>query len=243
MLYPELFPTLSNPTRVFSLSPNLLQEIGLVATLNFTATFNRGTISPAYTTSGFRSGLPNAYIYTGTSLSTVSPFASTSLSDAQTVVGYTVISGVQTWTAAVAYDIGEQPLSSKGNNYLSPLPAGTTATYPSSITGVYPPFATTAAIGTLTKQSLQTMTTLIEVDMQPEVIGGPKQTIDIPTVWSAIVGLQQWNTLSNTWDLIALNTFTPTSATTHVIQSNTINYTRYTHNGSTIGARKLRFIT
>jgi hypothetical protein len=239
MLYPELFPSLSNPSNSFSLSQSGLQEIGLITALNFSASFSRGSISPAYGTSGFRSGLPNLYVYTGTG---VSDNASTSLTDTETVAAYTIIAGSQSWTGAVDYDAGEQPLSSKGNNYNSPLPAGTASPNSQTITGVYPPFATTVAIATLTKQSLQTMTSLIEVDMQPEVAAGPKQTIDIPNAWSAITGLQQWNTLSNAWDVIALGGFT-TSATTQTIQGNVINYTQYVHNGGTIGGRQLRFTT
>ena len=243
MLYPELFPSLSNPYNDFSLPSQGLHEIAEVLTLNFTSTFNRGTISPAYGTNGFRSGLPNAYVYRGTGLILISPFASTSLSDTQSVVGYTVLSGSQSWTSTVDYDAGDQPLSSKGNAYNTALPAGSTSTNnTTTITGVYPPFATTVAIATLTKQSLQTMTSLIQVDMQPEVFGGPKQTVDIPTAWNAIIGLQQYNTLSNAWDTINLSTFT-TSPTTHVIQGNVITYTSYVHNGSTIGDRKLRFTT
>ena len=72
--------------------------------------------------------------------------------------------------------------------------------------------------------------------------GGVKQKIDIPNAWATIAGLQQFNTLSNTWDTINLATFT-TSAVTQTIQGLSVNYTRYTHNGATIGARQLRFTT
>ena len=239
MLYPELFPTLTNPSNTFTISPSGLREIGeVISTITLNASFNRGSISPAYGTSGFRSGLPNTYVYTGTGTSN-NP--STSLTDTDTVSSYTVISGVQSWTGAVSYDAGEQPLSSKGNDYNSPLPAGTTSAITRTIRGVYPVFATTVAIDTLTKQSLQTMTTYIQVSMVAENDGGDKQTVDIPDAWSTITGLQQFNTLSGTWDTISLSTFT-TSATTQTIQGNSVNYTKYTHNGSKIGARQLRFI-
>jgi hypothetical protein len=244
MLYPELFPSLTNPHNAFA-SPTLeLQEIGAVLTLNFTSTFNRGTITPAYTTNGYRSGLPNSYIYTGSGL--VSSVPSTSLSNLQTVSNYTVLAGTQTWTSKVSYDIGEQPLSSKGNDYLAPLPVGTTGNKTKNIIGVYPPFATTLNIAAVSKQSLQTMNTTIQVNMLAEVIGGPKQTIDIPVAWSVITGLKQLNTLSNTWDSISLSTFMPTSTVTHEVPLGSgifITYTRYPHNGNTIGARKLRFTT
>ena len=247
MLYPELFPTLTNPSQGFNIttSPNLsnnFREIGLVynaGQIQLATTFNRGSINPAYTTNGFRSGLPNAYIYTGPG-SVTSPQPSTSLTNNTTTTAqYTIVLGVQSWTSVVNYDEGQQPLSSKGNPFNSPLPASSTSPISRSLRGVYPTFATTVSIGTLTKQALQSMTVYEEVSMVAET-GGNKQIIDIPVAWSTITGLQQFNTFSGTWDIISLGTFTVTSVT-NTIQGNTVNYNRYTHNGATIGARQLRF--
>ena len=238
MLYPELDPTLTNPSNTFSISPSGLREIGeTIATITLSATFNKGSISPAYGTTGFRSGDPNNYVYTGTG---ATDNASTALTDTETVSSYTVLQGSNSWTGAVAYDAGPQPLTSKGNNFSSPLSAGTTSVITRTITGVYPTFATTSAIGTLTKQSLQVMTTYIQVSMVAETGNGDKQTIDIPDAWSTITGIQQFNTLSNSWDTVQLSTFT-TSATTQTIQGNSVNYTKYVYNGDTIGSRQLRF--
>ena len=95
----------------------------------------------------------------------------------------------------------------------------------------------------MTKQSLQGMTTNITVDVVTESGGGgAKQKVDIPNAWSTITGVQQFNTLSGTFDTINLSTFTQ-SAVTQTIQGAVVNYTRFTHNGATIGARKLRFLT
>jgi hypothetical protein len=76
--------------------------------------------------------------------------------------------------------------------------------------------------------------------MVAETGNGDKQTIDIPDAWSTITGIQQFNTLSNSWDTVQLSTFT-TSATTQTIQGNSVNYTKYVYNGDTIGSRQLRF--
>ena len=241
MLYPELDPTLTAPSNTFTISPSGLREIGeVLSTVTLSATFSKGSISPAYGTTGFRSGDPNTYVYTGTGTSNN---ASTSLTDTETVSSYTVLSGANSWTGAVSYDDGPQPLTSKGNDYDSPLSAGTTSAITRTITGVYPPFATTSAIGTLTKQSLQVMTTYIQVSMVAETGNGDKQTIDIPDAWSTITGLQQFNTLSNSWDTVqnGLSTFTVTSETRTRQGVSNIPYNRYTHNGNTIGARQLRF--
>ena len=69
-----------------------------------------------------------------------------------------------------------------------------------------------------------------------------KQIIEIPDAFNTISGLQQFNTLSSTWDTILLSSFTPSTPTTRTIQGNTVNYNRYTHNGAIIGARQLRFL-
>ena len=84
------------------------------------------------------------------------------------------------------------------------------------------------------------MSQRIQVAMVAET-GGNKQKIDIPVAWSTITGLQQFNTLSGQWDTISLSSFTVTSVT-NTIQGNIVNYNRYTHNGSTIGGRSLRFL-
>jgi len=238
LLYPELFPSLVAPSSTFALTESGYHEIGeVVATLHFSATFSRGTITPAYGTSGYRSGLPNTYKYTGTGLSNQT---STSLTDAETVSSYTVLTGAQNWTGAVAYDAGEQPLSNKGNNYDSPLAAGDTATITRTITGVYPWYATSVAIATLTKQALASMSSsYVQVTMIAED-GVDKQRIELPVGWIAITAIKQYNTLSGVWDSVSTSTFTVTD-TTETIQGNVIDYKLWTHNGPTIGSRQLRF--
>jgi hypothetical protein len=243
MLYPTLYPTLTNPSNGFNLSPSGYKEIGeVIGTITLSSTFNRGSINPDYGTNGFRSGLPNTYIYTGTGVTNQS---STSTSNSTTSTTYTVILGAQSWTSAVAYDAGEQPLDSIGGNYDSPLAAGTTSAITKTITGVYPVFATTSTIGTLTQQSLQSMSSLIQVSMVTEAGSTDKQTIEIPNVgtfWSNITGLQYLNPISSNWETVLLSTFTITTGIFRTIQGASVEYTRYTHNGAIIGARQLRFL-
>jgi len=246
MLYPELFPTLVNPFNGFSISSPYnatYQEIGLIisaGTLAFSSTFNRGSINPAYGTNGFRSGQANTYIYGGTGLANVSSTSNTNT--VVTTVAVTIAQGNNNWTSRVAYDAGQQPLSSTGNNFSSPLVAGQTGDITKSIIGVYPVFATTANISTLTKKALQSMSSLVEVAMVTESGGGgAKQTIDIPQAFGAVTLIQQFNTLSGAYDTIALSSFTLDNTVTRVIQSNTVAYNRYTHNGAVVGGRTLRF--
>lgn len=247
LLYPELFPAFANPDNAFALTQAGLHEIAEVLNLNFVATFGRGTITPAYGTSGFRSGLPNTYNYAGAGLPAA--VASALLADPQNVLGYTVLLGTQSWSNTVSYDIGEQPKSSKGNNYDAPLPAGTTGAKSVSIYGVYPFFATTVDITTLTKQALALMSSAyVQTNVVAEDDFGNKQTVEFPQAWSAITGIQFYNTVSSTWEWIngskanSLLTFTKT-ATTETVQGNVIDYWKYTHNGAKIGARMLRWYT
>lgn len=80
----------------------------------------------------------------------------------------------------VGYSQGEQPLSSKGNLYNSPLPVGTTGSRSVTITGVYPYFATTVNITTLTKQPLALMnSSYVQTNVVPEA-NPNKQIVDFP---------------------------------------------------------------
>jgi hypothetical protein len=237
LLYPELFPTLSNPSSTFTISPSGLKEIGeVLATISVSSAFARGSISPAYGTSGYRSGLPNQYVYTGPDLSSE---YSTSLTNNKTISSYTVLSGAQSWTGRVAYDAGEQPLSSKGNNYSTPLSAGNTSIITRTITGVLPIFCTTVSITVLTKQTLQNHGSIITETFVAES-GSDKQELEIPHLWGTLSALAQYNTLSGLWDSISTSSFTVTN-TIRDINGTNYDYDLYTHNGSTIGSRQLRF--
>jgi hypothetical protein len=150
-----------------------------------------------------------------------------------------VTSGSQSWTNVVSYSIGEQPLSSSGNNYNSPLPAGNTSLKTITITGVYPIFATTVDITTMTKQTLVANGSVVSTSLVMDS-GGDKQKVEFPNTWGAITLVEQWNPLLTQWDVVPLSTFTIT-AVTETIQGNVINYNRYTYNDVTIGARILRW--
>ena len=252
MLYPELFPTLSfNPATAgtFTLAQQGLQEAGDIIVLNFNSTFNRGTISPAYGTNGFRSGLPTGYDYIGTGLPAT--VVSTSLSNSQSVgdgtTTYQVLAGNQSWQGRVAYSAGQQPLSSTGNPFNSALPLGNTNYKTRTINGVYPVFAT-SDVGNptvLTKQSLQTMTTTIVIDFAAETLAD-KNTLEVPAAWATLVQVQRFIPLFGTWnDLgIGMNNFLPSTSFNKTINGASIPYLRFVNStGTTSAAQKLRFQT
>lgn len=246
LLKEEKFPILTAPSSTFTSNQTGYKEVGEILSITFTSTFNRGSISPQYTAaSPYRSGLPNTYEYIGTGLSNQS---STSLTDIQSISAYTVLINGQSWQGRVAYDGGVQPKSSYGNNYNSPLSAGNSNYTTRTITGVYPYFGTTVDIATRTQQTLTAHNaTYYQFSMVSEG-GSDKQTAWFSTSHSTITGVQFYNTISSAWEWLtgdktgSLALWTVTS-TTISIQGNTVNYNKYTHNGSLIGARQLRFYT
>jgi hypothetical protein len=104
----------------------------------------------------------------------------------------------------------------------------------------YPVYATTSSISTLTAQSAYSLNSVISTSMVVEG-GGYKQSLELPAAWSNITKLEQFNTLSNAWDIINLTTFTPTTDVVVSVQGINRSYKKYTHNGTLIGARQLKW--
>jgi hypothetical protein len=247
----NMYPGLVAPSSVFSINPiTTLYQIGANPNITFTTTFDRGSINPqSISASPYRSGLPTTYIYTGTGLTT--PVGSTLLSNSQAI--NVSIGTTQSWTSTVSYAAGVQPYDVRGMPYDSPLPAGTLSP-PDSITieGTYPLFATTVGINTLTQQSLVSMNSSpVEFDgpLVPEANHTGKQKFDIPTAWISLplLGIQSYNTTSETWEYEGGNGTTSlarwtTSSVTHTVDAGTINYTRYTYNGPDRSSMEIRLI-
>ena len=271
MLYPTLFPNLTNPSlQSVNLSPNGFRETGeqiAAGNLTLSCTFNQGSINPQYTTAtNKRSGLPNTYNYTSPASAFVTSVSTTALSNTVANTStYTVTAGTNSFSVSVNYDIGPQPKDSIGNNFSTPLAAGFNppGSTSRSITGVYPIFATTVALGTATKQSLRAMGGSVQIGtgvgsaiqlVTESGGGGLKQFIDVPTSWpsSNLDGAQQFSTLSNTFEpadnstggqTAAFATWTATNITKTIQGVPNIAYTRYTNNTPTpIGARQIRLI-
>jgi hypothetical protein len=251
LLYPELNPSLTNPSSTFLSNVTGFREIGSVVDITFTSTFNRGSINPQYQSDEpFRSGLPSSYQFNGSGIT--GTFNSILLTDTRSVSGYEVLNGVQTWQGRVNYSEGVQPKTNKGNDFDNPLPSGSTSFISRTITGVYPFFATSFDITILTKQPLVAHNSqFFQFDLQADS-GSNKQTFEIPTAFSNLTGIQQFNTVSNQWEWLGgnksaslniLNTqFTKTNIDKN-INSYTIPYFRYVYNGATIGFRQIRLYT
>jgi hypothetical protein len=245
LLFPTVNPTYVLPTNVFSTNATTLQTVAASISITSTATFSKGSILIGSSFQNYRSGNPINYNYSDPSGNTlIQDVSSASLTNIQTINGYKVLVGYQTFSNNVQYAIGPQPLDNKGMPYGSPLPAGTSSTINVILEGVYPLFATTVSIGTLTQQTLVSMCTAnnTQFTMAAES-GGNKQTFDIPDAWLGyptsrpLVGVGTYNTVSGTWDhqggtQATSLTYWTTSAVTHTISSILTNYTRYTYNGT-----------
>ena len=235
IINPELFPTFVNPTFSFTSTVNGFREVGSVTDITFNVNFSRGSITPQYSAeNNYRSGLPTTYNYNGPVGSEVK--ANNTLTDTKTITGYSIAIGNNTFSCSVDYSIGTQPKSSKGNNFNTPLPAGTLAAKSVTITGVYPVYS---GIGTLSKIPLQAHGTAIVVDAPADMnVGGNRFTIHYPNVWSAKTPvIQQENELSKAWDNQNMSEYGITD-----INISGVPYKQVKYIGSGIGIRKLRLM-
>lgn len=124
MLEPTLYPSFTAPSASLSYSASQYYAVGgTVPALSATVSLNRGTINPAYGTSGYRAGAA-----TGFAISTSG--ADTEYSDSGSSGSFSVpaltrsTKGNIVITGTASYAEGEQPKDSKGGDYDSPLPAG-----------------------------------------------------------------------------------------------------------------------
>ena len=235
IINPELFPTFINPTFSFVSTASGFREVGSITDITFNVNFSRGSITPQYSAeNNYRSGLPTAYNYSGPAGSEVK--VSNALTDTKTITGYSIAIGNNTFSCSVDYSIGTQPKSSKGNDYNTPLPAGTLSAKSVTITGVYPVYR---GIGTLSKIPLQAHGTAIVVDAPADMdVNGNRFTIQYPNVWSGKTPIvQQENELSKAWDNQNMAEYEITD-----IDISGIPYKQVKYIGSGIGARKLKLV-
>lgn len=251
LLTKEINPVVTPPSASIAISGLAagLQEIGTQATLSFTSTFNRGNVKKGWgdkaTMNAYYSGLPTTYTYTGPSLPS-DPVSSTALTDSQSAADYVVVDGAQSWKVAVAYSAGDyQPVTNYGNNYSTKCAAGSKTSNTITITGVYPVYATTANITTLTKQDLVNKGTLTYT-MAGET-ASDKWTVQYPASWGTIKGFKVAEADSNTFNYMgggkaeSLLQWVATDTTKDVNDNATdVAYKQYKFNGAMQGVMKLQ---
>lgn len=124
LLEPTLYPSFTAPSAAISYGANQYYAVGATVTaMAATVSLNRGSITPAYGTSGKRSGEATGYSISTSGADT--EYSNSGASGAFNIPALTrSTKGNIVVTGTASYAEGEQPKDSKGNNYDSPLPAG-----------------------------------------------------------------------------------------------------------------------
>ena len=226
MLNPVEYPTLTNPNATLSAEGNTLLEDGSNITTTMTITFNRGSISPAYGTSGYRAGNATGYSLNGTSSN-------------NNTFSVNVNSINKTFNGSASYSAGEQPKDSEGNNYSSPLPAGTVNTNTINYEFVNALWANTASASTIAKLDLVSKSAKQAIFNFPACSASNPETFDVPDSWT-ISAIEVKNDLTGLYD--NCSTEFNSSAVSHSNASGaSVSYTRYSCNlGYDMGARTIR---
>ena len=214
LLNPVAYPTLTNPSVSLSGTGSKLLETGATLAVTLTATFSRGSINPAYGTSGYRSGAVQGYtLNNGTEQS-------------ENTWAETVSSANKTFKCSARYAAGEQPKDSVGNDYGEPLPAGSVESGTVTYDFVDAMWANTADITSVAKLSLVAKSTKQrDMSFPAQTVANP-EIFDIPASWT-VTAVQVKNDLSGAWE-DASDQFTVTDTTHNNAGGVSTAYKRYT---------------
>lgn len=125
LLEPTLYPTLTAPSATLTYSANQYYAVGATVTAAAaTVALNRGSISPAYGTSGYRSGTATGYSISTSGADTEYSNSSVDSGTFNVPALTRATKGTIVLTGTASYAAGEQPKDSKGADYDSPLEAG-----------------------------------------------------------------------------------------------------------------------
>lgn len=232
LLFPTVNPTFTAPSASIKLSGySATQEVGAVAPTadNFTTGFSAGAITLNGVKQNNRAGAQDtaaSFIYHG---------GDTANTELPTVVAL----GNTSYQYHAAYAEGPQPKDNKGNDYSTPLAAGSVNSSAVSVNGTYPWFASTAAASAdspVVKQSLVAWNATAgamstgKFELQPS--GTLAQVFKLPR---QLKTLQMLNTVSNAMETIGTGDYTETTETID-INGTEVTYYVYTYNGSTRGS-------
>lgn len=230
MLFPTVNPTFVAPTASLSLKGySSTVEVGVAGPnleTNFTKSFNKGTINLNGVKQADRAGA----LKEGESFIYVNNEPSTTTTPASMPVGNT------TFKYRAAYEAGPQPKDNKGNNYNTPLAAGTVDSAAVTVNATFPWYATTANSTDLTKQALiawnNTAGQMTTPRFTVAAMGTGKQEFKLPRKLSQ---LQMLNTVSQQMEVIDTSSWTESTSQEH-INGVEQTYYIYTYNGATRGA-------
>ena len=214
LLNPVLFPTLTAPSATLAGTGNKLLKSGSTINVTLTATLNRGSINPAYGTSGYRAGEASEYSLNGGTAQTSNKWTQT------------VSASNNSFQAVINYNAGEQPLDSVGNDYSNPLPAGSVTTNTVKYDFVDPIWANTASILAIDELALVGKSTKQKDFVFPDQTVANPEVFDIPASWN-VTAVEVKNDLSGVFE-DALDQFDVTDITHDDTAGNAVDYKRYT---------------
>lgn len=227
MLDPVMYPILTSPSATISATGAKLLETGATLNTVFTVTFNRGSINPAYGTSGYRSGAATGYSLNGGDAQSENTFSRT------------ITSEQLTYRGTVEYGAGEQPKDSSGKDYSTPLAAGSVNTNTITYEFVDALWANTSNIATIAKLALVSKGAKQKDFTFPAQTVANPEVFDVPASWT-VTAIQVKNDLSGAYE-DAIDQFAVTNVTHNDAAGNAVNYKRYTFNlGYDTGSRNVR---
>lgn len=228
LLNPLEYPTFTAPSASISTTGAKVLEVGDTLETTITATFNRGAITPAYGTSGYRAGAAESYSLNGGTAQAGNTFS------------VTVDETNDTFTTTIAYAEGEQPKDSSGADYDAPLPAGTVTSSALTYEFVNALWANTASITVVAKLDLVSKSAKVKEFTFPAATIENPEIFDVPASWT-VTAVEVLNTLSNIWEDCS-GEFTITDTVHDDAAGTETNYKRYTCNlGYAMASRQIRF--
>ena len=226
LIFPTVQPTKTEPTATLTLksgfSNNGVYEVGAPAPAdptNFTKGYTLGQILIAGVKKQDYAGAPTAQVlYYGSS-------------ESQTELPTEIAEGAMKYNYKVTFAAGPQPLDSKGGNATSVTKyAGGSKTATATINGVYPLFATTANIATLTKQALTNGTQLtFKAPSEGDGSAG-RHAFKIPAKYT-LTKVEKLNTLSNQYEDVGVSYFGTVTTANETVQGKAVSYKTYKANG------------
>lgn len=224
LIFPTVNPTFEAPTAFLSLkstSTPIIQEVGTTgASVPVAASFNTGYNPGAIKIAGVKKQ------NRGGDLKSNESFIYINNAPASKEFPTEIPEGSIIYKYRAAYAQGPQPLDSKGNNYQTPLPAGTVDSAAITINGVYPYFTNKDNNEAFAKLALTTSNTLSAVKFKAE--GPNKHTFKLPVKYT-LTKVELLNTLSGKYENYGTDKFTKTIENIKV-QGKQVEYVVYTRN-------------
>ena len=225
LIFPTVNPTFEAPTASLSLKSTsttpTIQEVGTTgASVPVAASFNTGYNPGAIKIAGVKKQNRGGALNSGSSFIYINNTPTNKTFPIEIPEGYI------TYKYRAAYQQGPQPLDSKGNNYQTPLPAGTVDSAAVTIYGVYPYFTNKDNNGAFAKLALTTYNTLSAVKFKAE--GPNKHSFKLPARY-VLTKVELLNTLSGKYENYGTDKFTKKTENIEV-QGKQVTYAVYTRN-------------